>query len=119
MAQHAEVHQFAPSDLYKSPTALLAQSSAGVRKHSFVWCRLADFLPYQSTYIKFSRISLPGIVSSSNAPMEHCRKLSRLYYHLRELFWISLKRSVKTANRNIILAMITNESDRIVDVRDN
>lgn len=53
MAQRAEVHQFAPSDLYKSTTALLAQSSARVRKHSFVWGRPTDFLPYQSTYIKF------------------------------------------------------------------
>lgn len=39
--------------------------------------------------------------------------------HLREFFWISLKRSVKTANRNIILVMITNESGGLVDVRDN
>lgn len=115
MAQRAEVHQFAPSDLYKSTTALLAQSSARVRKHSFVWGRPTDFLPYQSTYMKFSRISLPGVLSSSNVPVEYCTKLS----HLREFFWISLKRSVKTANRNIILVMITNESGGLVDVRDN
>lgn len=43
MSQHAEVHQFAPSDLYKSTTALLAQSSARFRKRSFDWCRLTDF----------------------------------------------------------------------------
>jgi len=47
--------------------------------------------------------------------MEYCRELS----HLPEFFWISLKRSIKTANRNIFLVRITNGPDRLVDVRDN